>query len=79
MTDIAELEKILDPSLGQIEATAAHDARRLEIWRHCVLSFPFSAGDLQWIASSSPITEIPHNLDHWVTINLKGQLTNLRH
>jgi len=72
MSDVAALEKILHPDRGQIEATAAHDARRLEIWRHCVLNFPFSMGGMQWSAASTPITELPENLEGWVTLTLHG-------
>lgn len=72
MSDVSALEKILTPDLGKIEVTAAHDARRLEIWRHCVLHFPFSMGNLQWSAASAPITELPESLEDWLTLTLRG-------
>lgn len=72
MSDVAALEKILHPDRGQIEATAAHDARRLEIWRHCVLSFSLSMGGISWSAASTPITELPERLEGWVTLTLHG-------
>lgn len=73
MSNVAALEKILHPDLGQIEVAAAHDARRLEIWRHCVLNFPFSLGGQQWSAASAPITVLPESLEDWITLTLQSE------
>lgn len=58
---------------GGLASTAAHDARRLEIWRNCFLTFEFSTGSSQWTAATTPITEMPTGLSSWLTMTLGSE------
>lgn len=58
---------------GGLASAAAHDARRLEIWRNCFLTFEFSTGSSQWTAATTPITEMPAGLSHWLTMTLGSE------